>query len=66
MDEHSCRENGKKSCECAGIHNHQKEVAPNIQEMKELVLGSTEYKIFGGKSLEIFGGKSLEVHGVQY
>ena len=28
---------GKKSCECAGIHNHRKEVAPNSQETKELV-----------------------------
>ena len=37
MDEHSCKENRTKSYECAGIHNHRKEVAPNSQEMKELV-----------------------------
>ena len=35
MDEHSCKENRTKSWECAGIH--QKEVAPNSQEPKELV-----------------------------
>ena len=37
MVEHSCKENGTKSCECVGIHNHRKEVAPNNQETKELV-----------------------------
>ena len=28
MDEHSCKQNRTKSCECAGIHNHRKEVTP--------------------------------------
>ena len=28
---------GKKSCGCAGIRNHRKEVAPNSQETKELI-----------------------------
>ena len=46
-----------KSCECAGIHNHQKEITPNSQEMEEWV-SSQEYRNFGGKN--------LEVHGVQY
>ena len=30
-DEHKCKENRTKSCECAGIHNHRKEAAPNSQ-----------------------------------
>ena len=37
MDEQSCKENMIKSYECAGIHNHRKEVAPNSQDTKELV-----------------------------
>ena len=37
MDEHICNENSTKSCECAGIQNQRKGVAPNSQETKELV-----------------------------
>ena len=37
MVEQSCKENGTKSGECVGIHNHRKEVAPNNQETRELV-----------------------------
>ena len=49
MDEHSCRENGKKSCECAGIHNHQKEVAPNSQVTKEFICSWDQWNTkFGG------------------
>ena len=46
-DEHGCKENRTKSYESAGIHNHRKEVAPNIQQTKELVCSrdrwSTEF-----------------------
>ena len=31
------KKNGTKSCKCAGICNHRKDVAPNSQETKELV-----------------------------
>ena len=59
MDEHSCRKNGKKSCECAGIHNHQKEVASNSQATKEFVCSwdqwNTIFFFFGGGG----GGRGL-------
>lgn len=37
MDKHSCKEDRTKSYQCAGIHDHRKEVAPNGQETKQLV-----------------------------
>ena len=60
MDEHSCKENRTKICECAEIHNHRREVKPNSQEMKELVCSWDQ------RNTKFFGGKSLGVHGVHY
>ena len=37
MDEYRCKENRTKSYECAGIHDHWKEVLPNSREMKKLM-----------------------------
>ena len=45
MHDRSFKENRTKSYECAGIHDHRKEVVQNSQETKKLLQESTEYKI---------------------
>ena len=57
MHDRSFKENRTKSYECAGIHDHRKEVVQNSQETKKLLQESTEYKILVKKFRGIYSTK---------